>query len=144
MLSNASKYGIRAVLFLSSKATKQEKIGAKQLASTLQIPAPFLAKTLQILTKNNIISSIKGPHGGFYLSKENKEKSIFDIIDCIDDVGKFNQCYLGHLECDEKNPCVVHHLYYPFKNELLKKLKTKTISEMAAELDLNANLNEIF
>ena len=97
------------------------------------MPAPFLAKTLQELTKESIISSIKGPHGGFYLSKENEKKTLFNIIDCLDDVEKFNQCYLGQSECSDEKPCVVHHLYTPFKKKLIHKLKTQTILEVANE-----------
>lgn len=143
MLSKASKYAIRAVLLIVNTANEQHKIGSKKIADELNIPAPFLAKTLQALSKNNIISSVKGPHGGFFLSKENEKKTLFDIIGCVDDVEKFNQCYLGKMECSEENPCVVHHLYYPFKNELILKLQTKTILEMADEFAINNNLKKL-
>lgn len=143
MLSQASKYGIRAALYLSKNATKEERLGIKKIAEELEIHAPFLAKTLQILKKNEIITSVKGPKGGFYLSKSNKKKTLFDIINCIDDVSKFTQCFLGQIECSDKNPCVIHHLYSPFKEKLLIELKTKTIVEMANELDTNSTLSKI-
>ena len=143
MLSKASKYAVIAVLYLKNTATKEQKIGSKQIAKKLKMPAPFLAKTLQELTKKGIISSVKGPKGGFYISKENEKNTLYDVIDCIDDVEKFNFCYLGQLECNDKNPCVVHHLYVPFKKELLKKLKNKSILEMAKEYANNNNLSEI-
>lgn len=139
MLSKASKYAIKAVLHLTNTASYIHKKGSKQIAEELNIPAPFLAKTLQELTKKGIISSIKGPHGGFYLSKENEKNSLYDVIACLGDIHKFDLCYIGELECNMKNPCVVHHLYYPFKNELLKKLKEKTILEMATEFASNNN-----
>jgi Rrf2 family protein len=143
MLSKASKYAITAVLFLTNNASKEHKIGSKEIAEKLELPAPFLAKTMQELTKKGLISSVKGPHGGFYLSKKNKKHTIFEIIDCVDDITKFDQCYLGQSECSEENPCVVHYLYVPFKNQLLNKLKNKTILEMATEFAKNNNLNEI-
>ena len=143
MLSKSSKYAIRAVLFISNNSNKKTKVGSKQIAGALSIPAPFLAKILQELTKKKIISSIKGPNGGFYLTKRNGGKTLFDIIDCIDDSKKFDRCYLGQLECNDENPCVVHHLYSPFKSKLIKKLKTKSIVEMAEEYKRNSNLSEI-
>ena len=144
MLSKASKYAITAVLHIANKASKENKLGSKQLANQLNIPAPFLAKTLQELTKKGIISSIKGPHGGFYLSKENEKKTLFNIIDCLDDIEKFNQCYLGQPDCSDEKPCVVHHLYMPFKKELIKKLKDKTILEMANEYASNDNSSKFY
>lgn len=140
MLTNSSKYAIRAVLYLANNASEANKIGSKKIANQLKIPAPFLAKTLQELTKKDIISSVKGPHGGFYLTKENEKNSLFDIIDCVDDAEKFNQCYLGQTECSDVKPCVIHHLYVPFKNKLLQKLKNKTILEMAKEYAKDNNL----
>jgi Rrf2 family protein len=143
MLSKASKYAITAVLYLTNNASKEYKIGSKEIAEKLDLPAPFLAKTMQELKKKGLISSVKGPHGGFYLSKTNKKHTIYEIIDCVDDITKFDQCYLGQSECNEENPCVVHYLYTPFKNKLLNKLKNKTIFEMATEFAENNNLNEI-
>ena len=143
MLSKASKYAISAVLYLTNNASKEQKIGSKIIAEKLELPAPFLAKTMQELTKKGLIKSVKGPHGGFYLSKKDKENTVYEIIDCVDDITKFDQCYLGQPECNEENPCVVHYLYVPFKNKLLNKLKNKTILEMATEFAKNNNLNEI-
>ena len=143
MLSKASKYAVRAVLYLQNSASKDLKIGAKQVAEELEIPAPFLSKTLQKLTKKGIISSVKGPFGGFYLSKKDENNTLLDIIACVDDIDKFNDCFLGQLECNEENPCVVHHLYAPFKKKLLKKLKNKTILELAKEYAINNNLSKI-
>jgi len=141
MLSKASKYAISAVIYLTNNSTIDKKLGSKEIAEAIEIPAPFLAKTLQQLTKKGIISSIKGPHGGFYLSEKNTDKTLFDIIDCVDDIEKFNSCYLSQNNCNENNPCVAHHIYAPFKDKLIRKLKTKTIIEMAEEFKQNSNLN---
>jgi Rrf2 family protein len=132
------------VLYLANKASEENKIGSKQLADRLNIPAPFLAKTLQELSKKGLLSSIKGPHGGFYLTKENEKKTLYNIIDCLDDIEKFNQCYLGQPNCSDDKPCVVHHLYMPFKKELIKKLKEKTILEMAKEYATNDHSSEFY
>lgn len=93
MLSKSSKYAIRAVLYIANNTSEKKKIGSKEVAETLEIPAPFLAKTLQELTKAEIISSMKGPNGGFYLTDKNEQKSLFDIIDCIDNAHKFEECF---------------------------------------------------
>lgn len=143
MLSKSSKYAIRAVLHIANYTKGNVKIGSKEVAKQLKIPAPFLAKTLQELSKKDIISSIKGPRGGFFLTDKNNNKTLLDIIDCIDGLQKFNECFLGKHECNDESPCVVHHIYLPFKNKLFDKLRTKTITEMAAEYAINNNLSEI-
>lgn len=143
MLTRSSKNAIRAVLYLTNEGSINNKMSSKQIALDLEIPAPFLAKTMQELTKHNIVTSVKGPKGGFFLSGKNRNKTLFDIIATIDNVDKFEECFLGQTECDETKPCVVHHLYAPFKKKLLNKLKTKSILEMAQEYAMNNNVSEL-
>ena len=47
MLSNTSKYAIRAVIYLALYAGEEKKIGIKQISNELKIPTPFLGKILQ-------------------------------------------------------------------------------------------------
>ncbi|NVK53135.1 MAG: Rrf2 family transcriptional regulator [Flavobacteriaceae bacterium] len=133
MLTKSSKHAIRAVMYLVKNASFENKIGAKYIAKKLAIPAPFLAKTLQVLAKKEIITSIKGPKGGFYLTPANNKKTIYDIINSVDNVNKIEQCYLGQNECNDRNPCAIHHLYKPFKISLLNNFKTKTIIDFAKD-----------
>jgi len=97
MLSKSSKYAIRAVLYLSLNSNKNKKYSPKKIAEMIDIPAPFLAKTLQELTKRNIISSTKGRNGGFYLTKADKLNPMLSIVDCIDGLDKFNDCFLNYI-----------------------------------------------
>lgn len=135
MLSNASKYAIRAMLYLAQNSSPENKIGAKSIAKELETPQPFLAKILRQLAGNMIISSAKGPTGGFYLSEDNKENHLWEVIVCIDGGHKFEQCYLGLSKCDNKNPCPVHHIVSPFKEKILKKFKGKTINDLIDEME---------
>ena len=59
MLSKASKYAIAAVLYLTNNASKEQKIGSKIIAEKLELPAPFLAKTMQELTKKGLDAFLK-------------------------------------------------------------------------------------
>ena len=52
MLSKSSTYAIRAVLYLSLHSNKEKKYSPKEIADEMNISAPFLAKTLQVLTKS--------------------------------------------------------------------------------------------
>lgn len=59
MLSSTCKYGIRAVTYIASKSKDNKKIGIKQISRDLDLPTPFLAKILQMLAKQKILSSTK-------------------------------------------------------------------------------------
>lgn len=140
MLSNASKYAILSTLYLAEHSNEERKISVKEIAENIEVPSPFLAKLFQQLVRGKIISSSKGPHGGFYLSEKNKQKNVLDIIDNIDGLNKLNGCFLGLNECDATNPCPVHFIVVPFKNNILAKFRDLTIMEFAQEIADNGNL----
>ncbi len=134
MLSNACQYAIRSILYLAMYSDENKKIGAKIVSKELETPQPFLAKLLQQLAKSKLVSSIKGPNGGFYLTKKDRNNSIWDIIVCIDGTAKFDSCFMGLASCNEDAPCPVHFTVVQFKDKLLKDFKEKTIDEFANEI----------
>lgn len=140
MLSNACQYAIRSILYLAIHTDENEKMGVKKIAEELETPQPFLAKLLQQLSRNNLVSSTKGPKGGFYLNKKDKENSIWDVIICIDGTSKFDQCFLGLTKCNEEAPCPVHFTVVPFKKKLLQDFRDKTIAKFAKDIQENGNL----
>jgi len=131
MLSNQSKYAIRGVLYLAMYADKQNKLGSAAVSEKTNIPAPFLAKIFQKLSREKLIISVKGPSGGFYLSEQELDNSLLDVIECIDGLEAFTTCFLGLPNCSDKNPCSIHHIAAHWRDQLIAELKMKTIGEMA-------------
>lgn len=143
MLSNTSKYAIRAVIYLAVYATDNKRIGIKKIAEALEIPSPFLGKILQVLVRRKILSSTKGPHGGFGLGKEPDQISLYDIIMEMDGDELFNSCLLGAGRCDENKAeggyCAIHNDFEKVRTQMVNLYKNKNIGELAAsaESDLN-------
>ena len=142
MLTNASKYAIRAVLFIAQNAKSDTKMSAIQIAEGLDIPTPFIAKLLQPLAKNGIISSLKGPKGGFYFTPENGKKSVCDIIHITEGKDVFTKCFMGLPRCGSDNPCPVHYIVASFKEELLQNFN-KSISEFSDDIDFQGSFLSI-
>ena len=134
MLSRASKYAILSTLILAEHSNEKTKISVKKIADSIDVPSPFLAKLFQQLVRGNIISSTKGPNGGFYLTKRNTKKTVLDIIENIDGLSKINECFLGLEKCDGTNPCPVHFIVEPFKENIMAKFRDKTILEFSQEI----------
>ncbi|MCX2719822.1 RrF2 family transcriptional regulator [Lentiprolixibacter aurantiacus] len=135
MLSNACKYAIRAVIYLALHSDEKARHGVRTIAEELEMPQPFLAQLLRKLATNRLVSSVKGPGGGFFLDQSNRDNTIWEIISAIDGTYKFDECFLGLSKCDDVNPCPVHHLVSPFKDELLQDFRQKTIATLAEEIE---------
>lgn len=134
MLSKSSKNAIRAVLFLSLKSNEHKKYSPTQIGKALNLPVPFLAKLLQELSGRNLIVSVKGRNGGFYLSEENKQHSLISIVDSIDGLSKFQECLMGLEKCSNESPCPIHQTITPLRNKIVEELSFKTINEVSEQI----------
>jgi Rrf2 family transcriptional regulator, iron-sulfur cluster assembly transcription factor len=134
MISNTSKYAIRAMIYLAIHAEPKRKIGIKAISKALNIPAPFLSKILQVLAKYKLLSSTKGPNGGFFIAKDPHKISLFEIVTLIDGEDTFNTCLISQRTCHEENkPCPIHDKYEPIRNELRKLFTGQNIGDLALE-----------
>jgi Rrf2 family transcriptional regulator, iron-sulfur cluster assembly transcription factor len=131
MLSSSSKYGIRAVMYIASQPRNNGKIGIKKISEDLDLPTPFLAKILQLLAKQKILSSSKGPHGGFSLQRDPRNISLLDIITTIDGNDIFDNCIIHNMPCtsidENKLKCPIHEDYVKVRTSLIKLFTRKTI-----------------
>jgi Rrf2 family iron-sulfur cluster assembly transcriptional regulator len=134
MLSNSCRYGIRAVIYLASQPLTNGKTGIKQISTDLNLPQPFLAKILQQLAKQKILSSSKGPHGGFSLLKDPRKISLLDIVKTIDGDDFFTNCVMHKGSCEskgeDKKTCPLHEDYEKTRKDLIKLFSKKTIQEL--------------
>ena len=73
LLTKASEYALLALIIISQKSTPQD---VDTLSCQLGISKSFLAKILQSLAKDGILSSFKGAHGGFMLAKKPEELTL--------------------------------------------------------------------
>ncbi len=130
MFSKTCQYAIRAVLHLSLYKDDY-RVGVAELAEALKAPKHFLAKILQQLSKHGLVSSAKGPNGGFYLSEENQKATLEDVIICIDGSNVFSGCVIGLPQCSSDKPCPLHMQANAYRQGLQFHLKYQTIGEMA-------------
>ena len=134
MLSSSCRYGIRSVIYLASQPLSNGKTGIKQISKDLGLPQPFLAKILQQLAKQKILSSSKGPHGGFSLLKDPRKISLLDIVKTIDGDDIFTNCVMHKGSCEpsggNKKTCPLHEDYEKTRKDLIKLFSKKTIYEL--------------
>ncbi|MCP4460344.1 MAG: Rrf2 family transcriptional regulator [Cytophagales bacterium] len=134
MISNKCKYAFRAVLFLSVESNDTNKIGIVKLAEGLKIPTPYLGKILQELVAKNVISSVKGPGGGFFLTDKDLQAPLINIIGAIDGLGYFENCGLGLEDCSDSHPCPIHNDFKIARNHLKTVFSNKNIQKLAEEI----------
>jgi len=135
MFSKSCEYGIRAAIFIAEESSKGRKTGIKEIAAQIDSPEAFTAKILQTLVKHQIITSTKGPSGGFYIPAESlSEIKLVEIVSAIDGDAVFKNCALGLDTCSEDSPCPLHNEFKRIRDELETMLRSVSFEDLTAKL----------
>ena len=135
MFSKATEYALRATIYIAQKSSAEKKLGIEEISKAIDSPQSFTAKILQALTKENkVISSVRGPNGGFFLSEKAKKLPVRAILQAMGEDDTLEKCVMGLKQCSEIQPCPMHAQYKSIKKQLIKLFVTKTIKQLAAEI----------
>lgn len=138
MISKACKYGIRATVYVASRAGQGVRLNVKEIAREVDAPEAFMAKILQTLNKHRIITSLKGPYGGFYIEESQLAQPVINIVNALDGLAVFRECGLGLKQCSETHPCPMHDRFKAARESLRDVFQQTTISQLAHELTAGA------
>ena len=135
MFSKATEYALRATIYIAQRSTEVKKTGLAEIARAIDSPQSFTAKILQSLTKNNkIVSSARGPNGGFFMTEKAKKLPVRAILEAMSEDEILEKCALGLKKCSEAKPCPMHSQYKAIKEQLIKLFENKTILHLAEEM----------
>jgi Rrf2 family protein len=135
MFSKATEYALRASIYIAQKSSEENKLGLAEIAKGINSPRSFTAKILQMLTADNkIISSTRGPQGGFYMTAKARKLPVRVILEALNEDDILEKCVLGLKQCSETSPCPMHAEYKLIKRQIKDLFETKTIQNLADEL----------
>ena len=130
MLSNTCKTAIKAVIYLCSKFEAEGNSSIKEVAEFINANEHTVGKILQTLVKQNVIRSLKGPTGGFFISKEQQQQPIIHIVKAIDGEEIFTNCGLGLSKCSAAHPCPIHYEYKKGRDVMEKLFREKNVQDL--------------
>jgi len=133
IFSRQCEYALQATSYLALKPAGQ-RTSIKELTRKLSIPYHFLGKILQDLTYKGLLTSQKGPTGGFALAMPANEITLFHIVDAIDGNDFLHKCVMGFPECSGKNPCAVHDKWGGLRDGIYTMLVSRNIAQVAKDM----------
>lgn len=128
--SRACAYAIRALARLA-RQSPFEPLKARDIAAQESIPSAFLAKVLHQLVKAGLVTSSPGLTGGFRLRLPAAEITLLEIVQAVDGLAQFTQCFTGLGECSEKSPCPMHESWKQVRASILNYLRGTTLAQVA-------------
>lgn len=100
LISREVDYGIRIINVL---CINNRKMDAKEISDKTGVSIRFTLKILGKLTSAKLIKSFRGAKGGYIISKNPEEVSIYDVIEVLEGGLKINGCFEGKSNCIPEN-----------------------------------------
>jgi Rrf2 family protein len=92
MISQTTEYALRAVVYLAQHP--EESWTTRQIAAATRVPAGYLSKVLQGLSRSGMITSQRGRHGGFQLTGDPTQLTVLQVVNAVEPIRRINCCPL--------------------------------------------------
>ena len=127
-----SKLTDYAVVILSKMAETPDALSsAAQVSELTRLPEPTVAKLLKLLAGGQILSSVRGAHGGYKLAAPADNISLADIVVAIDGPVSLTACVEGSNEsCDFAPSCPVNGRWTKVNTAVRSALDNITLADM--------------
>jgi Rrf2 family transcriptional regulator, iron-sulfur cluster assembly transcription factor len=133
LYSSSCAYAVRALSRLASTGG-ETLVKLHELARDEEIPYPFLAKIFNDLISAGLVRAVRGPRGGYALTREPRAISLYDIRAAIDGIDDLERCVLGLAECPGEQACALHETWKPRRADIERYLRQTTLADTARAL----------
>ena len=96
------------------------------------ISLSYLEQLFGKLRKRNLVTSVRGPGGGYHLGRDVSAISVADIIRAVDEVLDATQCG-GKTNCHEEHICMTHNLWANLNSRMYDYLSSVTLADLVNE-----------
>jgi Rrf2 family protein len=128
MISQTAEYALRAIVYLADQGAART---TAQIAKTTQVPAGYLAKVMQSLSRAGLVKSQRGLNGGFVLARDPSQLSILAVVNAVDPIQRFAECPLG-IPSHGRRLCPLHHRLDQAAAMVEKAFGESMVSELLA------------
>ncbi|MGZ5190192.1 MAG: RrF2 family transcriptional regulator [Flavisolibacter sp.] len=130
MFSKSFGYAIRGILYIAIMQDEKRFIQSEEIAQNLTVPKHFMSKILKSLVKDGIISSVKGPTGGFTTNSRTLGVPLMKIFRKTEGEETFETCVLRLNHCNPFHPCPLHSQIENIRQKLDFVLVNTTIEDL--------------
>lgn len=128
-LSTKGQYGVRA-MYEIAKGYPEMPVTIKEISEKQDVSVAYLEQILNKLRKAGLIRSIKGPGGGYLLSKKPVEISIASILNELEGPVAITSCLDPGEGCVRVDSCVTHLLWKALGEQIEAFLNTITLNNL--------------
>ena len=141
-LTTRGRYAVTAMLDLALHQ-RQGPVSLADIAGRQGISLSYLEQIFARLRRQDLVSSTRGPGGGYRLSRAPGEISVADVIGAVDEAVDATRCG-GMQNCQGEERCLTHDLWHDLSHQirdfladidLAQLVERRSVREVAARQD---------
>ena len=126
-LSTKSRYAITAMIDLAQN--QDGAVSLKDISDRQSISLSYLEQLFCKLKNFKVVTSRRGPGGGYVLNKKSSEISLHEIITAVEENMDQTQCG-GSMNCNKDKPCTTHNVWTGLNEIINDYMKNITIEDV--------------
>ena len=125
-ISEAASLAVHSMALI---ATNKEMLNVNHIADLTNSSRNHLAKVMQILVKNDYLTSTRGPKGGFILKKDASTIYLLQLYELMEGPIEKQHCGIFTDKCPFTS-CVFGNLANRFSEDFIEYLKTTSLTDI--------------
>lgn len=115
-LTTKGRYAVTAMLDLALNASSGP-VSLADISSRQEISLSYLEQLFAKLRRQGLVKSVRGPGGGYQLSRPASEVFVSQIIDAVNENVDATNC-AGRGDCQDGEVCLTHHLWCDLSEQI--------------------------
>jgi Rrf2 family iron-sulfur cluster assembly transcriptional regulator len=115
-LTTRGRYAVTAMLDLAIHG-HERPVSLSDISSRQEISLSYLEQLFAKLRRCDLVTSVRGPGGGYLLSRERAGIFVAQIIDAVDESVDVTNCQ-GKGNCHQGEVCLTHHLWQDLSDQI--------------------------
>lgn len=127
-LTTKGRYAVTAMLDLALHCSTGP-VSLSDISVRQGISLSYLEQLFSKLRRHNLVSSIRGPGGGYVMGALGRDVAIASIIDAVDESIDSTRCQ-DKGDCQQGQKCLTHHLWSDLSDQVHSFLSGITLSQL--------------
>ena len=132
-LTTKGRYAVTAMLDLAIHHT-HGPIALADIAQRQGISLSYLEQLFAKLRKRGLVTSVRGPGGGYNLARPPVEIYVAEVISAVDESVVTTRCGGAH-NCQNNGPCLTHNLWHDLSDRIYDYLKQIDLQTLVDQRD---------
>ena len=129
-MSTRGRYGLRAMIELAMRHGGPPA-RLRDIAKCQDIPLAYLRELMTALAANGLVRAVRGPKGGYVLSREPESVTARQIIEPLEGALVLVDCTQDATLCDRSDRCAARSLWSKLTEDMRLTLDATSLSELA-------------